>query len=60
MNKRVTTSIKVKGLRDKIQIYYKDESVQDLSKFKANDKVPVKVLRAGKELTLTITLGSPR
>jgi hypothetical protein len=43
---------------------YKIGGIEDfdnaLRKFKANDKVPVKVLRAGKELTLTITLGSPR
>ncbi len=43
---------------------YKIGGIEDfdsaLRKFKAGDKVPVKVLRAGKELTLTITLGSPR
>ena len=43
---------------------YKIGGIEDfdsaLRKFKAGDKVPVKVLRAGKELTLTIILGSPR
>lgn len=43
---------------------YKIGGIEDfdsaLRKFKAGDKVPVKILRSGKELTLTITLGSPR
>ena len=43
---------------------YKIGGIEDfdsaLRKFKAGDKVPVKVMRAGKELTLMITLGSPR
>ncbi|MBT4694326.1 MAG: M28 family peptidase [Planctomycetaceae bacterium] len=43
---------------------YKIGGIEDfdsaLRKFKAGDKVAVKVLRGGKELTLTITLGSPR
>jgi predicted metalloprotease with PDZ domain len=43
---------------------YKIGGIEDfdsaLRKFKAGDKVPVKVMRAGKELTLLITLGSPR
>ena len=43
---------------------YKIGGIEDfdsaLRKFKAGDKVPVKILRGGKELTLTITLGSPR
>jgi hypothetical protein len=43
---------------------YKIGGIEDfdsaLRKFKAGDKVPVKVIRAGKQLTLTITLGSPR
>ena len=43
---------------------YKIGGIEDfdsaLRKFKAGDKVAVKVMRAGKELTLTITLGSPR
>ena len=43
---------------------YKIGGIEDfdsaLRKFKAGDKVPVKVMRAGKELTLMITLGAPR
>ena len=43
---------------------YKIGGIEDfdsaLRKFDAGDKVPVKILRGGKELTLTITLGSPR
>ena len=43
---------------------YKIGGIEDfdsaLRKFKAGDKVAVKVMRAGKEMTLIITLGSPR
>ena len=43
---------------------YKIGGIEDfdsaLRKFKAEDKVAVKVMRAGKEMTLIITLGSPR
>lgn len=43
---------------------YKIGGIEDfdsaLRKFKAGDKVPVKVMRAGKEVITTITLGSPR
>jgi len=43
---------------------YKIGGIEDfdsaLRKFNAGDQVPVKVIRAGKEMTLIITLGSPR